>query len=327
MRPFLAGADDQDADRLVRAWAAEPSISDSHPSLKQRGRALGVREFGIDALASTEKNAAEFFFGTSARTVVSDLSTKWREETAPVWALAYAQSLSENDRLKELESTDEAAMSVEQTVERAIFAEEREGADAALGWLERALARDPESAPALFHAGRLRLARGEEAAIDLLRRASGVETFRGGALSLIEGFLRERGRVAELSAVEKELWAHGDMMEAAAAERSALSESDPIEAHGLDEAGVARWRAIVKDRSDIEAAYLHRKAMRHLASDAYYVLAVQVKIPWNRRSEPITNKVLAELVTMTPDKGWVVILNGASKSYREGMALESARIF
>lgn len=310
---------------LQEAWLEESSIEDSHPSLRQRAEALGVGRDEMQSIGPVHECASSLYLGEARRRLAEALSAEWRTSIEPMWGVGQTESHEQAERASELDARADA-LSADDIIERALLANSLEGQGAALRWFDRALALEPDHAAALFHSGRLRLEQGDEAGAAALRKAANTEPFRGAALSLMAAHLRKSGRTAEIAEVEKELWAYGDLVAAAEKEREAISAADEFEAHGLDEALVEQWRALVRPHPDIEAAYLCRKRMKHLTHDARLVLAVKVRVPWYRRSEPVTNRVLESLVKNFPGAGWAVILNNAEKKLRTKVEAASTRI-
>lgn len=310
---------------LQEAWLEESSIEDSHPSLRQRAEALAVSREEVQMIGPVLESASSLYLGEARSKVADALSAEWRTSIEPMWGAGHAESHEQAERANELDAMGDA-LGVEEIIERALLANGLEGQGAALRWLERALAKEPDHAAALFHSGRLRLEQGDEGGTAALRKAANTELFKGAALSLIEAHLRKSGRTAEIAEVEKELWEHGDIVAAAEKEREAISAADDLDPHGLAPDAVERWRELVRRRPEIEAAYLWQKRMKHLRFDARFVLGVKVRVPWYRRSEPITSRVLQSLVTEFPGAGWAVILNGADKKLRAKVEISAARI-
>src|SRR5262249_41548924 len=150
----------------------------------------------------------------------------------------------------------------------------------------------------------------------MLRDAARNDFYRGGALSLIEDYLRRQGRKRELAAVESQLWQHQEDMSAAQTERSSLLVTDSFVAHGLSAKELESWRAHVRKEPRITKAYLVRKVMKHLQHDVHYVLAVEVKVPWYRRTEPFVTPIRQAILKDFPANGWALVLNLADKPLR-----------
>lgn len=314
-----------DARTLQEAWLEESSIEDSHPSLRQRAEALVVSRDEMQSLDVVRESATAVYLGEARARLAETLSAEWRTSIGPIWEVRHRESHAQAEQASALDAMGDA-LSVDEIIERALLANGMEGPAAALSWFERALTKEPDNAAALFHAGRLRLEQGDDDGAVALRRAADTEMFRGAALSLLEAHLRKSGRTAEIAHVEKELWEYGDMVAAAEKEREALSPADDLDPHGLGPELVETWRELVRRHPEIEAAYLCQKRMKHLRFDTRVVLGVKVRVPWYRRSEPITSRVLQSLVNDFPGAGWALILNNADKNLRAKVETSQARI-
>ena len=132
--------------------------------------------------------------------------------------------------------------------------------------------------------------------------------------------------MSEAAAIERQIWDHGDVLAAAEKERETLTANDDFESHGLEDEGLRCWLDLLSAHPEIQAAYLRRKRLQFLRDDPRFVLAVRVKVPWYRRTEPISNRIMQALIKEFPAAGWVVILNSSDKSFRAKLEAAADRI-
>jgi tetratricopeptide (TPR) repeat protein len=145
--------------------AAHTHCYDSHPSLAERLSALRQTPHGPVA---PKRTAGEALLGPELTSIARQLDDEWLQKHGAAWRERDAAIRHAMARFAEL---DVEASTVEQLVERGRVLEELERASDALEAYQAALSRAPDNAEAAFGAGRLLLASGTAAGVDLVARS------------------------------------------------------------------------------------------------------------------------------------------------------------
>ena len=292
-----------DAHRFVReALGVQTSPNDTHPALIDRLRNLGFApaavEHALDGYALRGPSAADVFLagaGTQRRAI----ATAWRSAVRPQWVEAHAGAAQVRAELTELDALGDAANPA-QCRARALAAARLARADA-VDLLLAAAESSPEDAELPLRAGELLAERDDERGIALLERAMGADPFATirAAGAAAQFYLRraDAERATSYQTRLRELYAE---LERAAEERRNFTGAEPIEPHRLggDELAAAR-KAL--DLPDIEAAYLARRRLVHLAARPHFVLAVlRRKTKQGSSDDNIAGVISSELETTFP---------------------------
>jgi Zn-dependent protease with chaperone function len=244
-----------DVARLLACATRENDLEDTHPTLSQRVNAIdappALREPGVPAVA---------LLGESLSRIERRLDEIWRDDMREPWALAYAQSRDERERLEAIERR--ADWTVDECLEHARLVERlRPDVDAG-PFFERALAAAPEHAGAHVSAGLLRIDNDDASGAALLRRAMRLDA---GAIRPVFERLKEYAHdgtlappvVEALAALREEFAQQAVSLSA----RDGVDEDDELLAHDLDDEALTAVRAALARIAPIAAAWLVRKRL------------------------------------------------------------------
>jgi Zn-dependent protease with chaperone function len=282
---LVGGRNERMTARWVSAELEQPSgWADTHPSLADRLRSLGVPEGEELALLRTNgdgrASAASRLLGPAADDLAGLLDREWRQAVLPAWREEHRRA---QDAQAALGRLDERAASEELPEEdawqRAELTAEFRGPDEAIPLLEGLLARSPEDARAHFALGGLLLDREDERGLDHLERA--VSADPGAVLPACERafvFLTEQGRDEEAERYRARAEEHLKTLADADEERQSVSLEDEFLPHGLPDDVVERLRRLLRFYEEVGQAYVVRKRLRHLADQApLYVVGIVQK--------------------------------------------------
>ena len=278
------------AHRSAKAWfddeLAEPANgADTHPSLADRLRHLGCEPEEIFRAATsngaaTGRTAAQIYLGERETALANQLEEAWRDSVLPDWRERHREAQQNLRKLEELETRAErGVLSADDARALADLTYDFRGADEALPRFRELLERHPSDATANFAVGQLLLARGDDTGLRHLERAmeNDPEAVVPACRSAFV-YLTERGRQEEADRYHERAERQLETLEAASEERETVSAGDAFEPHGLTDDLVAELRQQLERHKEVQAAYLVKKAVQHLADEQpFYVVGIVPK--------------------------------------------------
>lgn len=274
-----------------RAWLGAALLerareNDTHPSLHERLRALGVvpsdaREAAPTAeglVEALEESAADRYLGELAAERLSTLDEAFRTSAAEKWRERFEQVRQLRVRLAALRAQDALGelADAQQIGEMGSLIAQVESADAAIPALERALALREEDAAAHYLLGSILLERNDPAGEAHMRRALQLEpqaTY--GGLGFLAQYYERVGRSGDLAEIIS--WYQRTEAEKAEAheERAGLRESDQFTAPELTEADVSAIFAAMRATPGIKSVVVARKVVKHRQEVPLLVVLVE----------------------------------------------------
>ena len=326
---------------LQEELTREPDVADTHPSLAERIRHLGLDPQEIVRLVAADgagRTAAQAFLGEGEAAVAEQLDRAWRESISTEWAERHRERVQARRALEQLE--EQAAgeqLPIEDARTLAALTAEFRDPDAALERYRAVLALDPNDAPANFGIGQILVDRGDDAGLAHLDRAMDADQEAVvPACELAIAYLEARGRSDEANRYRARGEHQLDVYEAASAEREEVGVEDELEPAQLDKALVEHVRATVARHEDVKAAYLVRKRLRHLADEyPLYVVAVIPRKRWrqlwkeadahDKDESTLADRVAADLEL--PVEAHVIVPGPRSGMNKRLEAIPGAKIF
>jgi Zn-dependent protease with chaperone function len=307
---------------LNRALARRTDVTDTHPSLSDRLRAMGVGT-AVATIATVAPppagaSAAERYFGASRDRLAAQLDARWGMQVRKAWMAGHEEALRRTARLGELDRRAAAGpVDVALQWERCELTLELRGEESAEPLLLDLLRTAPEHPFANLVLGRLLLDRDDEAGLAMVGLAMERHpACRQPAYELLIAYYERHGRWEEAERQRRGAWSHGDQLAVADRERQGVSSSDTFVEHGLGPEETGRIAEHLETFPEIAAAYLAQKEVRHFTDMPLYVLGVRLRRPWYRyQSARWTAEVLRRIVTHVPFPGqWFVVPLGPETS-------------
>lgn len=309
--------DDQAKMTLEAALKRRTGSDDTHPSLRDRLRALRVTPHLPGPIKTS---AAAALLGLLSEQLASDFDTQWRQSVTAWWQGRHQYAIASRTKLAALTSATEE-LSIEDAFNRAELTEELGDEADAREQLEVLAKRAPDHAATQFALGRLRLANDDESGIELLKTAMRLDVgAEQSACMLIVEFLQRHGRNEEARAHIDHLHDAGARDQAATKERAEVRLSDKLLPHGLDAEQVAMLIKQLQQFTELRRAYLARKQTVHYQDHPLYVLAFERRVPfWKFESggamQVVANR-LGEDVTY-PGETIIICVDGDNKGFRK----------
>jgi Zn-dependent protease with chaperone function len=319
-----------DAERWLAAALAQPTTCiDTHPCLKERLQALGAEaQLALPAPGA----AADRLLGERGASLANVFDARWREQVQPSWKQCYEQTQKKRARLTELRAQAASGpLATSDGIERAGLEEEvGEGPACALALRRDLVAKDADSAHALFVLARQLLRQGDESGVGLMESViqKQPDAIVAGSELLRDYWWRrgdgEQARRWHECAVER-----SGLLQNAKREREQLRVGDSWLEHGLDASALGALIERLKLIRGLRCAYLVRKRVMHLPDRPLYVLAFSATtFGFTRASR--AQEVMDELRKSVEFPGETLILNlgvGNNQHFgREFRALPAARI-
>ncbi len=278
-RQLLAGAEQS----LERALGRNTSTADTHPCLRERVKALSAEPV---LPGPVDHSAADVLFGPALDGLIEHFDQSWRQEVSPWWRERHAFVAKAREQLAKFQGRE---LSDDELAECARFTEELHTWEQALPLYEELFRRKPGDAKAMFHCGRLWLAREDEAGIKLLEEAMLRDTdLVMAGCDAIVGYLRERGRDAEARSYIDRYWERSQEAQRIFMERQTLRTDDDYATHDLSPDRLEALRAYIEAHPEVKVAYLACKLCK-LSPAPLYVVGLELdykKVPDDRRKPP-----------------------------------------
>jgi len=336
-------ADPEPAERVrwtEQAFRLTTTNADTHPCLTDRLRALnrlpdGIQEGRLPApLAAPHPNAAESLLGSSLESIRSDVEQRWREQCEPLWRERHAKATALRHRLSTLEQAIPmpAAADVDGLWDKARVLLELHRDAAAEPLLRQILSQNPAHVIANFQLGRLLLeADRDEGLAHLEISMTEDEQLVPQASMLLHQFFRRSGQTERLRELASRLDRYERDLAASRAERSTVTGADRLIPHDLSEAELVPLVAVLAAESEVMAAELGRKELRHFPKQKLFLLCVHPLPAWHRlpnrdREQTLVNR-LSQLVRL-PGRVLVFAPSGPFRPLaRKLQRLDNASVF
>lgn len=166
----MSYADWATGERLKQAWQVESGADDTHPCLRDRVEALGLRARLPQPITA---NAASALLGSSAIMLVDEFDRAWWEREGRDWGARRRHVERSRGRLDELAGMPLASLALHELQELAMLQVDLEASQAARPTLEHLLRQPGGPFPkAEYTYGRLLLRHGDSQGLDSLRSAA-----------------------------------------------------------------------------------------------------------------------------------------------------------
>lgn len=297
---FKAGLPEPDARRsLQKAFKIETNNSDTHPCLKDRLRAMGqlsdthpIFEL-LEPPPAPTITAAEHYLGTFAERVAEKLSLDWSEAIITQWQARHAKAKKLAEELEQIEAQLGDSANVEGLWKKASKILELHDDKKTLPVLDQILALNPKHAAANFVRGRYLLNQDDPLGLECLETAIENDPMvTRAACELMYGFYVRSGRKDMLRPLENRVDQFQESMAQADQERSSLTKNNTFLAPELSEEQLKPLQTLLAGESEIAAAAIVRKEVKHFPEHRSYAVAVRIHLPWWKFRDSESNRRL-----------------------------------
>lgn len=307
----LVAADSGRASGWLRERLEEPDDAfNTHPSLRTRLEALGMREPPPSALEPPERSAADLWLGPLHGALAERLDQRWIELAREGWAREHHEVRAQRERLDELDRLAQGgSLDLDRALERVCLMERhRCGVDVAPLYAELA-AVAPGHVAVRYHCGRVLLEQGDEAGLAHLQAAAGMDPgFVVRSAEAAFPFLLAHGRTDEARAWRSRAEAVQRENNAAHQERRFLRRRETMAPHAAGPEEVERLRALLETFPAVRAAYLVLRVLRYRPDVPEHILVLDLGRP--RRIGGRTAASLRGLAPAIDFMGGVWVVDG-----------------
>lgn len=278
---------------FTRELESKTSDEDTHPSLNDRLKALGIVE--PDLPQPTTESAAQVWFGSSYQTTLADFDKDWLSANKEPWKERYQYASKAKQTLKALNSQNDLELSDEGLWEKAILTEEFESEDEAVPLFRLFQERHPQNPEAAFVLGRLTYEQEGDELLRQMKIALQQENLIVDACQYAYFYLQQRSRQEEAEWWRDTANVQLDKQYEDEQDRSQLTVSDEIVKHSLDEKMVNHLAEKLSAIPKVKKAWLAQKVTKHYPEYPAIAIAIQVKNDWftdyNKLSEEIVGSL------------------------------------
>jgi Zn-dependent protease with chaperone function len=299
-----------------KALAARTSYGDTHPSLADRLRAMGVE---AQFAPPTAGNGAERLLGAELARLEGSFDEQWRERIAAAWKQVHENTRRNRTRIAQLRAeASQGELEESRALELADLEEEvGEGPLAALAMRRSLVARFPSSLRLRFALARQLLQADDPEGIPqmeaLLNRDPAA--ILPGA-ELLRDFHWRRGDMALSARWHETLCERAAEEQAAQRERERIHLADTFVGHRLSEEARTALLAQLKLIPELRRVYLVRKLTRHAETAPLLVLGFRTCSPWSFGNTARTNATLQQIrqEIVFPAETLIVGLDGGNSA-------------
>jgi len=281
---------------LAQAFSVSTGTSDTHPSLNDRIKALGMST-DPRGIAPLREHASDALLGTALANEARDAySREWHQTVLENWQTAHRSRAESREKLQAMSSASVGGETKEEEWERISLQLQTDGIDTVFPIIRDFAARHPEHKGASFITGSHLLEQGDAAGLPIMERLAKDPVDTLDCLGVMAGYHDRQGNHEALREIKKRADVHDDQMAAAMEARNHVSARDTFLPHGLDEEQIGKIRAVVASEKDVRAAWFVRKQHHIFENWKQYILAVDLHVPWYRfSSDADTGRVLQRL--------------------------------
>jgi Zn-dependent protease with chaperone function len=278
------------------------SQEDSHPSLSDRARAMGVQAEVLHRRGfppAPSQTAADQLLGDDVQSFEDFVSEDWRSSVQATWRDRYRRITAVRRLTSSLtETANPSSLSAAELWAQARRIADVQGLEAAAPTLRKILTLQPDHVGATFAVGQLHLMNGQEEGEDLLAYVMGLQNREWSlpAGQLLEKHFTSTGRKSEAKDVRRQLDIFEKHQSEAEKERSDVGRSDAFIAHGLTAAELQRIRGVLLKQESCTSAWLARKLVKYYPDDLLFVLAVDSKKKNGESRADQNNRMITSLM-------------------------------
>lgn len=304
---------------LDQAMARQTDLTDTHPALADRIRALG--ESPRLALPAMGESADRLLDG-ALQDITERLDQSWRAAISPSWERRHQEVQEGRRRLADLriQLQREGTLGVQDAYELARLTEDPgDDPEDALAQYRVLHARAPDDAQISFTLGARLLSRDDAAGQVLIEQAMHLdEDAIVKRCELLREFHWRQGDQSEAQAWHARLVERLELQAAAAKERSWVRLSDKLEHHGLPDPERAGLREALRNIPGLYRAYLVRKQVTYFPHRPLFVLGYRATKWYQMYNKQRAQEVSRRIRESVPFPGETLIISVDGNNYRFG---------
>lgn len=261
------------AEELKREMAVKTDVDNTHPALNDR---LGALSVSPQVRSSNIVSAATVLLGEFKETLISDFDENWYAENKDKWADYFEETQAEKNQLATLETKDIHELDQDGSWALAAFTEKYKGdKQDPLPLYRYYMHRYPEDKSGQFHAGRLLLARNNEAGLSLLKQATSQPYFVDDACHMAYCYLMDNNRSDEAEQWREVAIKQYEIDQEAQQERNEITIEDTLEIPQVGDDLIQNLALQILTENKVKEVWLAQKRVKHYPDSPVLIFAVK----------------------------------------------------
>lgn len=274
LEPIPAEQGDQWLEHVL---AEKTEIGDTHPSLADRIKSLGVEPKIPNGV---EKSAFREYI-IHPEDILSLLNELWRNVAGEEWSNRYHYVQDQRGKVAELnEKEEKGQLTFDDGLNRAFIVEEIDGLEKAFPLYENLAVQYLDRPEAQYYYGRILLKRGKDEGVPRILKA--IEMDDEAALNgypLIYHYYMDHGKKEEAEKYEEQTKQSYEIFARYEAEKTTVFDGDVFLSHQLPEDFTKELKDLLKNYANIVHAYIVQKQLPFPSNDLVFVLGLHVTRP------------------------------------------------
>lgn len=268
---------------FIQALEVETNNNDTHPSLSDRLKALGIQSFSqgnLNLPNSVEISAAHQLFGKDISHYAAQFDHEWATEIETPWRQQHASLQASLQQLQSLESkVATQSLTAEEAWQRVCLVAELRGHTTAQPLIQEVLMIDSNHAIANYTFGQVLLTQNNLDGVAHIEKAIAKKSdLILDGCRLLFNFFEERGDRFRAKRYRKQAESHYEILLKAHQERSRISMRDVFQAHQLTSQQAAELESQLAKIPHLKAAYLCEKEVTYLPENPCCIFVAFRKI-------------------------------------------------
>jgi len=293
-------------ERLDQALLLNTDLSDTHPSLKDRLKALAVPE---ELPAAAQVNAAKAWLMDQYEAVIGEFDGDWFQTNKDAWKERFEYVVKSRSQLEDLQRQNVKDLSDDDLWQRGQLEGEFGERTTAIELVSLFRERNPENESAAYLLGCYFMADEDEKCLPLFEAALSSPELAYNACANAFDFLTNAGKPEEAEVWRVKAEKSNDLLEEAQSERDRLNPGDTLAKVDLDDDYVKTVIAKLKQSNKIKKAWIAKKVVKHYPEQPAIAIAVIGK--GFALSEDSLQQALAE--EMSEFSLWIIPKSGDYK--------------
>jgi len=293
-------------ERLDQAMLVSTDLTDTHPSLKDRLKALSVT--AKLSIAASE-SAARSWLADEYEKVISEFDGEWFQTNESSWKERFEYVVKSTTELRELQRQEVEDLSDDDLWQRGQLEGEFGERKAAIELIIIFRERHPDNENAAYLLGCYFMAEDDEKCLPLFEATLSSPELAYNACANAFEFLTNSGKHEEAEIWREKAEKSNNLLEEAQSERERLNPGDALEKVILDDESVKAVIAKLKQSNKIKKAWIAKKVVKHYPEEQAIAIAVVGK--GFALSEDSLQEALAE--EMSEFSLWIIPKSGDYK--------------
>lgn len=264
-------------DRIEKQMAVKTHYADTHPSLSDRVKALGV---GVQTPAPLSTSAAEVWLGKNNRKVMEYFDREWFNGNGESWKQRYEYVANAKTRLQAFAQTPSSELEDKDLWDYAYWTNEFETGEAALPLFTAFQERYPDDPDTAYQIGMIMLGKDDAAGLDQLRVAMKSADLIERVAYAGYDFLKQKDEPEKADAWWQESIRQNEIFVEARNERASVTGHDQFVYPEIDDQLLQQLTTNLKRQKGVGKVWLAQKSVQYFPESPVYIVAFKLK-PWS----------------------------------------------